>query len=332
MAHGGIVNRVSVDEVYRQAITSKNPRVILDVAKVFRNLGEAEKAIYLEGRAYSLDKFECAFGADTAAIQARLNALGANLTVDGVSGPNTLAAIQAFQSSHGITPDGIVGPITLAALGMTGSETAPVATTSGSGIIAVKGLETKSDAFKNKLVQVSNALGVNPDWIASIMSFETGGTFSPSVQNPYSKATGLIQFMSSTAKSLGTTLEDLKVMSDVEQLDWVYRYFLPFKGRMRSLDDTYLAVFMPTQIGKSSDSVVASEGSAVYTQNAGFDREQKGYFTVGDITGAIRGVYNAGVARGRIPVGVAIAAGGGGLALLGFGLGAWYLWKKRKKG
>lgn len=333
MAYGGVTSKASVEEVYRQAIASKNSRAILEVAKVFRNLGEPEKAINLEGRAYCLSKFECAFGADMGIIQARLNALGANppLVVDGISGPNTIAAIKAFQSSHGITPDGIVGPITLAALGVTtdGSAVAkPVA--SGTGIIAVRGLETKSDAFKNKLVQISNALGVNPDWIASIMSFETGGTFSPSVQNPYSKATGLIQFISPTAANLGTSLDALKAMSDVEQLDYVYKYFAPYKGRMRNLNDTYLAVFMPSQMGKSSSSVVAEQGSKVYEQNSGFDTAGKGYFTVGDITSAIRGVYNAGVSRGRIPVGVAIAAGGGGLALLGIGLGAWYLWKNRK--
>lgn len=61
-------------------------------------------------------------GSSTAAIQARLNALGASpqLVVDGIPGPKTTAAIKAFQSSRGITPDGIVGPITLAALGMGG--------------------------------------------------------------------------------------------------------------------------------------------------------------------------------------------------------------------
>lgn len=56
--------------------------------------------------------------ASVAAIQSRLNILGANpqLVVDGVSGPKTLAAIMAFQRANGITPDGIVGPITQAAL------------------------------------------------------------------------------------------------------------------------------------------------------------------------------------------------------------------------
>jgi peptidoglycan hydrolase-like protein with peptidoglycan-binding domain len=66
----------------------------------------------------------------TAALQARLNALGASpqLVVDGIPGPKTTAAIKAFQSSHGITPDGIAGPITLAALGMGGATiAAPVA-------------------------------------------------------------------------------------------------------------------------------------------------------------------------------------------------------------
>lgn len=363
------------ETVYQQALQSPNTEAVLQTAHLFDAMGWGshgqnlkDHAEYLtfrrawpvrsdtlfgvdhhiyvrsdspyEFRGFSVrnarkDKAQVSFGVDVAALQARLNTLGASppLTVDGISGPNTLAAIKAFQSSHGIDPDGVVGPITLAALGMTGMESPPTKpSTSGTGIIAVKGLDTKSDAFKNKLVQISNALGINPDWPASVISFETGGTFSPSVQNPYSKATGLIQFMSSTARNLGTTLEDLRNMSDVEQLDWVYKYFLPYKGRMRNLEDTYLAVFMPSQMGKSADSVVASEGSAVYTQNSGFDRDQKGYFTVGDITSAIRGVYNAGAARGRIPVGVAIAAGGIGVgALAGVGLGTWYLLKQRRK-
>lgn len=67
--------------------------------------------------------------ANIAAIQSRLNSLGANppLAVDGISGPKTLAAIKAFQSANGITPDGIVGPITQAALDAGGRITAPVA-------------------------------------------------------------------------------------------------------------------------------------------------------------------------------------------------------------
>lgn len=51
-------------------------------------------------------------------LQARLNALGAKppLKLDGIFGPKTLAAVRAFQESHGLKVDGLVGPKTTAAL------------------------------------------------------------------------------------------------------------------------------------------------------------------------------------------------------------------------
>lgn len=50
-------------------------------------------------------------------VQSSLNQIiGAGLSVDGISGPMTRAAIRSFQTSRGLTADGIVGPITEAAL------------------------------------------------------------------------------------------------------------------------------------------------------------------------------------------------------------------------
>lgn len=51
-------------------------------------------------------------------VQEALNSLGASppLTVDGVTGPATLAAIRKFQTDHNLVADGIVGPATTAAL------------------------------------------------------------------------------------------------------------------------------------------------------------------------------------------------------------------------
>ena len=49
-------------------------------------------------------------------LQYLARARGHNVAVDGVFGPNTEAAVKAFQASHGLAADGIVGPLTWAAI------------------------------------------------------------------------------------------------------------------------------------------------------------------------------------------------------------------------
>jgi murein L,D-transpeptidase YcbB/YkuD len=49
-------------------------------------------------------------------LQYLLNAHGAKLTVDGVLGPKTKAAVVAFQRAHGLTGSGVVGAPTWRAL------------------------------------------------------------------------------------------------------------------------------------------------------------------------------------------------------------------------
>jgi hypothetical protein len=57
----------------------------------------------------------------TADVQRALNRHGANLVVDGVTGPVTRCAIREFQREHGLVIDGVAGPKTLAALGLLGT-------------------------------------------------------------------------------------------------------------------------------------------------------------------------------------------------------------------
>ena len=52
-------------------------------------------------------------------LQYLLRARGHNLTVDGIFGPGTDAAVRAFQQQKGLAVDGIVGPVTWSALVIT---------------------------------------------------------------------------------------------------------------------------------------------------------------------------------------------------------------------
>lgn len=172
-------------------------------------------------------------------------------------------------------------------------------------VLAVRGIETTSEAFRYKLARLAEALKTNVDWLATVISFETAGTFDPAKPNMAgSGAVGLIQFLPSTARRLQTSTEALRAMSAEEQLDWVYKYLQGFTGRLSTLRDTYLAVFKPTAMGLGPDAVVyRQEDGEAYSKNIGFDRPpRKGFITVADITASIVGTYNAGLAKGRVPV------------------------------
>src|SRR5262245_60681313 len=155
-------------------------------------------------------------------------------------------------------------------------------------ILKVPGIEKLTAGERTALVAAAIKLGINPDWLATVISFETAGTFSPSIVNRAgSGAFGLIQFMPNTAKNLlgtATTDEAVRIgmaMSFSEQLN---RMVIPyFSGRkMTSLEDVYLAVFYPAAMNKTGSYVIGTAPGAVYTQNAGFDKTGKGFITRDD--------------------------------------------------
>lgn len=188
------------------------------------------------------------------------------------------------------------------------------------------GLEKVSPAALRAIVDTADSLGIDPDWLLAVEKFESG--FRPDAVNQYSGATGAIQFMPSTAKRLGTSVEELRIMPLEGQQKYVYDYLAGFKGRMKSLEDTYLAVFMPTLMGQSDDAVAGiREGgsdfqTAVYHQNAGFDSSGSGVITRGDIVRTIRNVAASANGRPRVEVpGSNFFRTALYLAL--FGVGAW---------
>jgi hypothetical protein len=158
-------------------------------------------------------------------------------------------------------------------------------------------------AFRRKLVEVARAIGTDPDYLSTVIAFETAGTFDPAIKNPYSSATGLIQFIGPTARKLGTTTDALAQMSPEQQLDYVYLYFAELlKGPYPTLDRLYLTVFSPAFRDRPLDSIAYQAPSKEYEQNRGFDPSGRGYFTVGDITSAVRGIYNRAQSKPRVPV------------------------------
>lgn len=140
-----------------------------------------------------------------------------------------------------------------------------------------------SSAFRSRVRAICSQLAIeNPDWLMACMAFESGETFSPSIKNGAgSGAVGLIQFMPSTAKALGTSTEALAAMTAEDQLHYVKEYFKPYAGRLRSLSDVYMAILWPAAVGKPESHVLwtAATRPTTYRQNAGLDGNVDGTIT-----------------------------------------------------
>ncbi|MFD4120895.1 transglycosylase SLT domain-containing protein [Alcaligenes faecalis] len=139
-----------------------------------------------------------------------------------------------------------------------------------------------SQAFRDRLFEICQILGVEPDYLMACMAFESAETFSASIRNAAgSGATGLIQFMPATARGLGTTTDVLAGMTAEQQLEWVLAYFMPYKGRLKTLADVYMAILWPAAIGKADGWTLWDKASrpTTYRQNAGLDMNKDGKIT-----------------------------------------------------
>lgn len=134
-------------------------------------------------------------------------------------------------------------------------------------------------AFKSKVVTIAAKLDTDPNYLMAAMAFESARTFSPKIQNKASKATGLIQFLPSTARRLGTSVAALKKMTAVKQLDYVDAYLEPYRGRLKDLSDVYMAILWPKAVGKPASYALFSTPSRAYRLNAPLDANSDGAVT-----------------------------------------------------
>jgi hypothetical protein len=134
---------------------------------------------------------------------------------------------------------------------------------------------------REKVRLMANHFSIPEEWLYFVFNIECKG--NPTAVNDCSNATGLIQFMPSTALSLGTTVENLEQMSTIDQLDYVQLYLerINPSKKFNSFTDLYLAVFFPVAIGKNDAYVLGSHKDEAYIkkishQNPAIDTDKNG--------------------------------------------------------
>ena len=147
-------------------------------------------------------------------------------------------------------------------------------------------------AFRQKVREIAAGLLCDPNDLMACMAWESGRSFRADVKNMAgSGAVGLIQFMPSTAESLGTSTAALEAMTPEEQLGWVEKYFAPYRGRLHSLSDLYMAILWPRAVGQPDSTVIFDvndhDHPARYRQNAGLDINHDGHCTKAEAAGRV---------------------------------------------
>lgn len=147
------------------------------------------------------------------------------------------------------------------------------------------------EEFFKKIISISKKLDCDPSHLMAVINLETAGTFKASIQNSSSNATGLIQFMPKTATNMGTSIEKLANMSEVEQLDYVEKYLLDRKKERKikgKVDATtlYCLIFWPDAANKENNYLIANNKNknvGVYNGNKGLDYNKDKSITRGDL-------------------------------------------------
>src|SRR5690606_23678861 len=112
-----------------------------------------------------------------------------------------------------------------------------------------------------------------------------------------SSARGLIQFMPDVARELGTTTQELVLMTEIEQLDYVKKYFGRYRNQIRGFPDMYMAVLWPKAMLKPMDYVIWERGTATnrqYQANSGLDINGDGKITKAEAFARIQKEFEAG--------------------------------------
>ncbi len=142
--------------------------------------------------------------------------------------------------------------------------------------------------FEYLLSRIAAKYGFNPNWLMTVMCYETIGQFKTEAYY-HSGKVGILPFSAQAAKRLGTTQEALAELNHFEQLMYIALYFNRYnlKGRIRSFRELFLGVYFPHLLNKRRDNIAFNSPSVEYEENQWFDTEGKGYVRILDMLNAI---------------------------------------------
>jgi hypothetical protein len=143
-------------------------------------------------------------------------------------------------------------------------------------------------SFWIELQAIAKRLKTEPAWLLNVMASES--SFNPAARNglPGQTATGLLQFIEDTARGMGTTTEAIRRIGPVDQLRLVEKYLTPFRGRLNSLADVYLAVFRGFIVEGGDVTIIApldnsNKERRIYSLNRWLDFDGDNKITKGEL-------------------------------------------------
>ncbi|MEZ4827365.1 MAG: transglycosylase SLT domain-containing protein [Bacteroidia bacterium] len=147
--------------------------------------------------------------------------------------------------------------------------------------------------LRDKVREIAGMLKVPPEWLMAVMYSES--KFDAAVLNHRgSGATGLIQFMPAAAEDLNVSLQRIRKMNHLQQLEYVYLYLEQVReryGDYESLADLYLAILYPKARKQDYCYTLYAKPGKSYDQNAGLDENKDGRVTVSDIDRRMKRLY-----------------------------------------
>jgi len=139
--------------------------------------------------------------------------------------------------------------------------------------------------FLKKVKDIAKRLNCDYRDLLGVMNSESG--IDASAKNPNGSATGLIQFIESTARSLGTTTAALRRMSPIKQLDYVEKCLMNAKSaagfsssHRLSAGELYALIFLPARANRE---VLTTRGENYYAANKGLDKNKDGKITKSEL-------------------------------------------------